>query len=114
LKSVCQAFVNISLCFSTSAQVSTKSAIADSSRLSQKTVNALFHIAQQLKRNDHLLQTGIEQHTANVSTHEKTSDRNSCRRTTYAQMSPERKRSLLSQLREKRAESKDKNSSSIK
>ncbi|KAG5614661.1 hypothetical protein H5410_014485 [Solanum commersonii] len=49
---------------------------------------------------------GIEQHTANVSTHEKTSDRNSCRRTTYAQMSPERKRSLLSQLREKRAESK--------
>uniref|UniRef100_M1BUQ7 Uncharacterized protein n=2 Tax=Solanum tuberosum TaxID=4113 RepID=M1BUQ7_SOLTU len=49
---------------------------------------------------------GIEENRDNVPTQEPTSDRNLCRRTRYAQMSPESKESLLSQLREKRAESK--------
>ncbi|XP_027771003.1 uncharacterized protein LOC107012815 isoform X4 [Solanum pennellii] len=41
-----------------------------------------------------------------VSAQERTSERNLHRRTRYAQMSPERKQLFLSELREKRAESK--------
>ncbi|XP_027774017.1 uncharacterized protein LOC114077865 [Solanum pennellii] len=41
-----------------------------------------------------------------VSAQERTSERNLRRRTRYAQMSPERKQLFLSELREKRAESK--------
>ncbi|WMV32058.1 hypothetical protein MTR67_025443 [Solanum verrucosum] len=48
----------------------------------------------------------MEENTNNIPTQETTSDRNLRRRTRYAQMSPERKKLLLSQLREKRAESK--------
>jgi len=48
----------------------------------------------------------MEENRDNVPTQETTSDRNLRRRTRYAQMSPERKQLLLSQLREKRAESK--------
>ncbi|KAL3365173.1 hypothetical protein AABB24_010370 [Solanum stoloniferum] len=48
----------------------------------------------------------MEENTNNIPTQETTSDRNLRRRTRYAQMSPERKELLLSQLREKRAESK--------
>ncbi|XP_015169472.1 zonadhesin-like [Solanum tuberosum] len=49
---------------------------------------------------------GMEENTNTVPTQETTSDTNLRRRTRYAQMSPERKQLLLSQLREKRAESK--------
>ncbi|KAH0751120.1 hypothetical protein KY290_030352, partial [Solanum tuberosum] len=49
---------------------------------------------------------GMEENTNNVPTKETTSTRNLRRRTRYAQMSPERKDLLLSQLREKRAQSK--------
>ncbi|WMV31763.1 hypothetical protein MTR67_025148, partial [Solanum verrucosum] len=49
---------------------------------------------------------GIEENRDNVPTQEQTSDRNLCRRTRYAQMSPERKKSFISQLIEKWAESK--------
>ncbi|KAH0773885.1 hypothetical protein KY290_011022 [Solanum tuberosum] len=49
---------------------------------------------------------GMQETTDNVPTHQQPSARNLRRRTRYAQMSPERKESLLSQLREKRAESK--------
>ncbi|KAH0731851.1 hypothetical protein KY289_003039 [Solanum tuberosum] len=52
------------------------------------------------------LKQGIADNTDIVPTHAQTSDRNFRRRTRYAQMSPERKESLLSQLRERRAESK--------
>uniref|UniRef100_M1A6W7 Uncharacterized protein n=1 Tax=Solanum tuberosum TaxID=4113 RepID=M1A6W7_SOLTU len=48
----------------------------------------------------------MEENRDNLSVQERTSDRNLCRRTRYAQMSPERKELFLSQLREKRAESK--------
>ncbi|KAH0663276.1 hypothetical protein KY284_028207 [Solanum tuberosum] len=49
---------------------------------------------------------GMEENRDNMSVQEATSDRNSRRRARYAQMSPERKELLLSQLRQKRAESK--------
>ncbi|XP_015160967.1 uncharacterized protein [Solanum tuberosum] len=48
----------------------------------------------------------MEENPNNMTSQETTSDRNFRRRTRYAQMSPERKQLLLSQLREKRAESK--------
>ncbi|XP_015166764.1 uncharacterized protein [Solanum tuberosum] len=48
----------------------------------------------------------MEENRDNVSIQERTSDKNLRRRTRYAQMSPERKELFLSQLREKRAESK--------
>ncbi|XP_049406191.1 uncharacterized protein LOC125869804 [Solanum stenotomum] len=48
----------------------------------------------------------MEENRDNLSVQERTSDRNLRRRTRYAQMSPERKELVLSQLREKRAESK--------
>ncbi|KAH0726334.1 hypothetical protein KY289_002312 [Solanum tuberosum] len=48
----------------------------------------------------------MEEHRDNLPAQETTSDKNSRRRTRYAQMSPERKQLFLSQLRAKRAESK--------
>ncbi|XP_070016895.1 uncharacterized protein [Nicotiana sylvestris] len=59
------------------------------------------------------LQEGTSGDINNVNLHQKTKrnaeeripDRNLCRRTRYAQMSPERKQWFLSQLRDKRAES---------
>ncbi|KAH0742799.1 hypothetical protein KY290_030792 [Solanum tuberosum] len=51
----------------------------------------------------------MEENTDNVSVQERTFDRNLRRRARYAQMSPERKELFLSQLREKRAESKRQN-----
>ncbi|XP_015068230.1 uncharacterized protein LOC107012815 isoform X6 [Solanum pennellii] len=48
----------------------------------------------------------MEENRDNVSAQERTSERNLHRRTRYAQMSPERKQLFLSELREKRAESK--------
>ncbi|KAG5593841.1 hypothetical protein H5410_035073 [Solanum commersonii] len=48
----------------------------------------------------------MEENRDNVPTQQTSSDRNSRRCTRYAQMSPERKNLFLSQLREKRAESK--------
>ncbi|KAG5598942.1 hypothetical protein H5410_030312 [Solanum commersonii] len=51
----------------------------------------------------------MEQNTNNVPTQQTTSDKNLRRRTAYAEMSPERKQSFLSQLRAKRAELKKKN-----
>ncbi|KAG5587021.1 hypothetical protein H5410_047455, partial [Solanum commersonii] len=48
----------------------------------------------------------MEENTDNVSLQERTFDRNLRRRARYAQMSPERKELFLSQLREKKAESK--------
>ncbi|KAG5596865.1 hypothetical protein H5410_038097, partial [Solanum commersonii] len=48
----------------------------------------------------------MEENTNNMPTPETISHRNLRRRTRYAQMSPQRKQLLLSQLREKRAESK--------
>ncbi|KAH0727488.1 hypothetical protein KY284_003353 [Solanum tuberosum] len=48
----------------------------------------------------------MEENPNNMPTKETTSARNLRRRTRYAQMSPERKDFLLSQLREKRAQSK--------
>ncbi|KAL3359210.1 hypothetical protein AABB24_015994 [Solanum stoloniferum] len=48
----------------------------------------------------------MEENRDNVSIEERTSDRNLCRPTSYAQMSLQRKELFLSQLTEKRAESK--------
>ncbi|KAH0713284.1 hypothetical protein KY285_008759 [Solanum tuberosum] len=48
----------------------------------------------------------MEKNKDNVFAQQTTSDRNLRRRTRYAEMSPERKNLLLSQLRQKRAESK--------
>uniref|UniRef100_A0A0V0J0U5 Putative ovule protein n=1 Tax=Solanum chacoense TaxID=4108 RepID=A0A0V0J0U5_SOLCH len=49
---------------------------------------------------------GIEENRDNLLPQEQSFDRNLRRRTRYAQMSPERKELFLSQLREKKAESK--------
>nr|XP_010325016.1 uncharacterized protein LOC104648824 isoform X2 [Solanum lycopersicum] len=48
----------------------------------------------------------MEENRDNVSAQERTSERNMRHRTKYAQMSLERKQLFLSELREKRAESK--------
>ncbi|WMV47349.1 hypothetical protein MTR67_040734 [Solanum verrucosum] len=48
----------------------------------------------------------MEENRDNVSIEERTSDRNLCRPTSYAHMSLQRKELFLSQLTEKRAESK--------
>ena len=48
----------------------------------------------------------MEENRDNVCAQERTSERNLRHRTRYAQMSPERKQLFLSELREKRAESK--------
>ncbi|WMV56205.1 hypothetical protein MTR67_049590 [Solanum verrucosum] len=73
----------------------------------RKLINLLFLIVQSSqKHRKSKCSLGIEENRDNVPTQEQTSDRNLCRRTRYAQMSPERKTLLLSQQREKRAESK--------
>ncbi|KAG5584305.1 hypothetical protein H5410_044739 [Solanum commersonii] len=51
-------------------------------------------------------EVGMEENRDNVSLQERTSDRNLRRRTRYARISPKRKELFLSQLRERRAESK--------
>ncbi|KAH0739586.1 hypothetical protein KY290_038291, partial [Solanum tuberosum] len=51
-------------------------------------------------------EVGMEEIRDNVPTQQTTSDKNLRRRTRYAQMSPDKKQLFLSQLREKRPESK--------
>jgi len=72
-------------------------------------VNSMFSpyiMLSNLLTNYALLQPGMEEHRDNLPAQQTTSDKNSRRRTRYAQMSPERKQLFLSQLRAKRAESK--------
>ncbi|WMV33139.1 hypothetical protein MTR67_026524 [Solanum verrucosum] len=71
----------------------TKSAVSDSSKLSQK------HRKPKCS-------SGMEENPNNRPTHQTTSDKNLRRHSRYAQMSPDRKQLFLSQLRAKRVESK--------
>ncbi|KAL3352115.1 hypothetical protein AABB24_020283, partial [Solanum stoloniferum] len=72
-----------------------------------KLINRLFQIPLIChKQRKSKCSSGMEENRDNVSGQQTTSDRNLRRRTRYAEMSPERKKLFLSQLRQKRAESK--------
>ncbi|KAG5576924.1 hypothetical protein H5410_057058 [Solanum commersonii] len=87
-------------------QASKNTNVPSNSPTGEHIVSCLSTSELVILTNHQLVETGIQQNTNNVPTQERTSDRNLRRRTRYAQMSPERKELLLSQLREKRAESK--------